>query len=1266
MARISLSLVIISILATTLRAQTITSKSTGGNWEDASTWVGNTVPTATNDVVIAGTVSVTSSASTCRNLTVNSGSFLQNGGGLGWVTFVVRGNIVNNGTIRNNPVNYVLVLDLRGDVTNNGVWQPSNTYFATKQDQHISQSAGKRFEGNFGLRDGNGYTDTNGHAIAASDLTFTGEFDLKWLIFDFASHALTMEKEGHLSWGTIANASDIYFRDSAFFYNTIVTGNTAQLHGVVRIDGAVSFYANIVNSDTMQHRGGLGWVTPVFYGDFTNNGLIRNNPVTGYAIALDLRGDVHNNGIWRAGSTYFAAKKLQHVSQTQGKVFENAIAIRDGSGYVDTNGSLIATSDLTFSGEFDMHWSWLDMDSNTLTLINHGHLGWGTIKHVPHIYCHDSSYFYNTIVGSDVVLHGSANIDGAVTFLGDVTVADTMRHWGGLGWVTPEIHGNFINNGLVTNNPFNNWGIVIRGFKDIINNGTWKAGQATLDGEGRRTVSLHGATGTAISVQGKKVILVGDNYLPTLAMSSGAICYVASEATLVVEDGTTNYGWNGVGNLGRITIPHKTVANTTRYDFYSGITHFNNGTQPDSVIVESYGRQTPKTFGNAVESWFRLRTVPATAVQLQYLDIYYGQADLNGTAEKDLSLYRSTDNGATWTMIDRANLLYHDSSGNYMRWKDMVCSGDYVLASAGMTPIPARSNVRVSIVGSSDLRVGAPNRMVVNLYNNSDAISGDIFLTLEANQKTRFLKTEDQMDNTLRTYALDDFATDSTDQQITFLVSSMGPREERDFTLYLTTPTASSIKGGAKPQVFWFIAAAAVYVAGAYISDYLTDKAVEGCFDLWMPPGSNANDKTLAANDVKAAIKEQAKRAALSTGKQLAEDGAKKILANKGLEHLVWPAKLSVNLLSCLENTIKGMQCYLGQKPIKDVFTHVDCNGSQKEVRPVVSKDPNHKSGPAGFGTEGFISSTGRMEYMIEFENAPDAQAAAYKIVVVDTLADVFDPATVVFGRMSHAFTATQSGNILRWEITGIDLPANKVPPEGEGWLTYSVLPKAGLTTGTTLGNRANIYFDANAPIMTNSYINTLDFAAPSTMMSALPSKTSDTIVTVRWNSIDPVGGSGYESAMLYMAKDDGAYVAVGNQDADSAQIIVSLDHTYSFFALAKDHVGNLEMTQPTPVSIRVTSGVLPSNLEADFWIREPYPNPTATYINLDYSLSLTGHTSVVVFDALGREVASEPSAFRSEGVYHTQIDCSGFTAGTYYVRLEQGGHIRTKKFVVH
>jgi hypothetical protein len=1250
--------------------QTITSKTSAGNWEDASSWVGGAVPTQNNDVVIAGTISVTSSNSACRNLTINSGTFLQNGGGLGWVTLHIYGSITNNGTIRNNPTAYLFNIELRGDIHNNGIWTPAETYITTKQDQHISQTAGKVFEHFFAFRDANGYVDTNGKLIATSDLTFSDRFDLKWLSIDLASHNLTLKAAANLSWGTIKNARHLYFEDSSYLWNATIAGPTTELHGTARIDGNVTFTADIINNDIIQQTGGLGWVTPIFYGNLTNNGTIRNNPITGYLIALDLRGDIHNNGIWKPSNTYIGTKQLQHISQTTGKIFENPFRLTDGSGYTDTNGSLVATTPLTFSDQFDLKWRFINMDSFTLTLKAGGHLSWGTIDNVHDIYFRDSSYLFSTIIGSSVNLHGIARIaDAGVTFKADVNNLDTMQHTGGLGWVTATFLGNLTNNGVIRNNPLNNWGLDVRADKDIKNNGIWKAGLVILDGESRRTIDLRNAF-VGIRVEGKKVVLAGDNYLPTLAMSSGGVCYVASEGSLIVEDGTTDYGWNGVTNLGKIVIPKKTASGTTKYDFYSGTVYFKNGVPlPDSVIVESYGRQTPKTFGNATTLWWRLRTNPQTPdIELQYLDLYYSQTDVNGIAEKDLQLFRSIDTGKTWIQIDATNLLYRDTNGNYIRFQNIPCSGDYVLASANSAPTPSRPNIRVSLIGNPDLRVLAPNRQIVNMYNNSDAPSGDFVISIEFNEQLRLLKAEDDLDGFKRTYGVDDILTDSTDQYATFLIRSLGPREERDFTIYATSKTTSTIINGKDPQpkFFWFIGIAAAYVAGAYINDYITDKMVQGCFDLWAPSGGATEEqKQLAGAELSSAAKKLAKDAAISTGKQLAEDGAKQILKHNILGKLIWPAKLGVNILSCFENTVKGLQCYQGQNMVRDVFTHVECNGSQKQVRVITSRDPNHKSGPSGYGSEGFIASTQRMDYMIECENASDAAAAAYKIVIVDSLAPEFDENTVTFGRMSHNYTAARDGRVLKWEIVGIDLPPNKVPTEGESWVSYSVLPKSNLPSGTVFGNKASITFDVNAPIITNTHTNTLDIAPPVTMMRALPSKTNDSVVTIKWSSID-AGGSGYESAELYMAKDDGEYNAICSQNSDSVQVSVEFNHTYSFFALAKDNVGNMEISRPMPISTRVTSGVKPNADQIDFWLRNAYPNPTMNYVYFDYSLSRNGLTSLTIIDGLGKTITTLVNGYQHEGVYHKNIDCSTYSNGTYYVRLEQGNLVRTRKFVIN
>ena len=55
----------------------------------------------------------------------------------------------------------------------------------------------------------------------------------------------------------------------------------------------------------------------------------------------------------------------------------------------------------------------------------------------------------------------------------------------------------------------------------------------------------------------------------------------------------------------------------------------------------------------------------------------------------------------------------------------------------------------------------------------------------------------------------------------------------------------------------------------------------------------------------------------------------------------------------------------------------------------------------------------------------------------------------------------------------------------------------------------------------------------------------------------------------------------------------------------------------------------------------------------------------MIVIDELGRNISTLLSEFRSEGVYTIEFNTTQLRAGTYYVRLDQGGAVSTKKFVI-
>jgi len=91
-------------------------------------------------------------------------------------------------------------------------------------------------------------------------------------------------------------------------------------------------------------------------------------------------------------------------------------------------------------------------------------------------------------------------------------------------------------------------------------------------------------------------------------------------------------------------------------------------------------------------------------------------------------------------------------------------------------------------------------------------------------------------------------------------------------------------------------------------------------------------------------------------------------------------------------------------------------------------------------------------------------------------LSDNLDASTLQLVSASHPCrtTLTQS-NKLEFFFEGIALPAvGDDEPASHGYVTFKIKPKNTLNIGNTIQNAASIYFDFNAPIVTNSLTTTV------------------------------------------------------------------------------------------------------------------------------------------------------------------------------------------------
>lgn len=110
------------------------------------------------------------------------------------------------------------------------------------------------------------------------------------------------------------------------------------------------------------------------------------------------------------------------------------------------------------------------------------------------------------------------------------------------------------------------------------------------------------------------------------------------------------------------------------------------------------------------------------------------------------------------------------------------------------------------------------------------------------------------------------------------------------------------------------------------------------------------------------------------------------------------------------------------------------------------------------------------LTYTIHFQNT--GSAPAFNIDLIDTLDAWLIANTFELRGSSHSVGVLLSNDVLTFSFDNILLPDSISDPLGSiGWVQYSVKPLPGLPDGTKINNECYIYFDYNAPILTNTAI---------------------------------------------------------------------------------------------------------------------------------------------------------------------------------------------------
>ncbi|MCB0680578.1 MAG: T9SS type A sorting domain-containing protein, partial [Saprospiraceae bacterium] len=152
------------------------------------------------------------------------------------------------------------------------------------------------------------------------------------------------------------------------------------------------------------------------------------------------------------------------------------------------------------------------------------------------------------------------------------------------------------------------------------------------------------------------------------------------------------------------------------------------------------------------------------------------------------------------------------------------------------------------------------------------------------------------------------------------------------------------------------------------------------------------------------------------------------------------------------------------------------------------SYDPNDKLVQPGVGPENFTRFGEQLRYTIRFQNT--GNDTAYTVIVRDTLDPLLDWSTFrPFGASHpHEVLLDLNSGLVEFsfkDIYLVDSTTNE--PASHGFVSFTIYPLEGLPENTVIANFADIYFDQNPPIRTNTTINTLVSEIPTATTEVNP-----------------------------------------------------------------------------------------------------------------------------------------------------------------------------------
>lgn len=467
-----------------LNAKIIQSTTSGGDWNNPNTWIGNTVPGFMDSVFINGSVGV-DDGNGCFFLKVNPSGILKPVSDLSVALQVVE-SVSNFGSITSydqSGSGSLVSIVIGKDVKNKGNWV-TESLDLVGMNSHSFQLC------NTGTFSSAQLT----NIFPGSDLVVDSCAVFKNSNIMFANNKLVIPQDCQVEFDNtlmegvsiIANRSPIKFRNNSGLMNS--TFQNAVLKGTVLIGPNVWFEGSVSIEDTLQCL--LDMPIQVFVaGSITNNGVIKTyaDNDQGSALSLYLNGDIVNNGEWYTSEIYMLDQEIHQIYQSSEAYFRAGLVVLS-----DSLSSLIAKTDLHFTDTgLWLNGGQLLLSSQKTLSMQNSFIEQARISaNHSQIRFRNGSFIQNSTI-QNAKLAGEFKISDNVILKGETVLLDTLQSIYNSATIL-KINGNFVNEGSVQfyqNNP-DSAGIEIKLSGNLVNKGVWDCAYSTLEGDTTQSVTI--------------------------------------------------------------------------------------------------------------------------------------------------------------------------------------------------------------------------------------------------------------------------------------------------------------------------------------------------------------------------------------------------------------------------------------------------------------------------------------------------------------------------------------------------------------------------------------------------------------------------------------------------------------------------------------------------------------------------------------------------------------------------------------------------------